>query len=437
MGLPNAGAQAMGPPQFLNHKNGVRIAHREYIQDIYSTTQFSLNNFFLNPGLKASFPWLCNIATNFEQYKWLGIMFEFRSTSANALNSTNTALGTVVMATDYNPAAPNFTNKPQMEQNEWTTSSAPSVTFQQPIECDPSQNPLKLYLVRSGGIPTGQDQRMFDLANFQIATVGMQAASAIGELWVTYDVQFFKPVLNLALPSGGLGAGWQCFQCTSGNFIGNPTYVFNNCGIEISPGDGVTSAMQVLFPAGTLGIWQVAMSFSSNGSVSAGGAAFAGGLDQSINLDVDTLAPMNSPYPGQTTNQLGGTLPTQQNTDYILYVIMGDDQLPSVLVVTYSAGTKLPGTTTNNTCQLVITQVPDDITMFADLIAQKQEEKNPDGPGLEKLEIHDDYQMEDSPAMQAVFQANALKVQQASKGVQRARPPVAKAPFSFPVQLKK
>jgi hypothetical protein len=39
------------------------------------------------------FPWLSNIAQNFESYKLRGLVFEFKSMSGDALTSTNTALG--------------------------------------------------------------------------------------------------------------------------------------------------------------------------------------------------------------------------------------------------------------------------------------------------------------------------------------------------------
>jgi hypothetical protein len=172
LGLANKGAVdgAMGPAKFLNSTNGVRIQHREYLRDVSSSSSFTLTNFFINPGLSESFPWLSRIAANFEQYKFHGLIYEFRSTSADALNSTNTALGTVIMGTDYNPASPNFISKPQMEQSEWTTSAKPSCSFMHPIECAPGQAQVKLWYCRSTGVPTGSDQRLFDLANFQFAT---------------------------------------------------------------------------------------------------------------------------------------------------------------------------------------------------------------------------------------------------------------------------
>lgn len=54
---------------------------------------FNYSTWQLNPGQKSLFPWLAGIASNFESYKFHGLVFEYKSMSADALNSTNTALG--------------------------------------------------------------------------------------------------------------------------------------------------------------------------------------------------------------------------------------------------------------------------------------------------------------------------------------------------------
>lgn len=168
------------------------IRHREYIQDISSSTAFTLQSFPINPGVITTFPWLYCIAQNYEEYVIRGMVFEFKSTSANALNSTNTALGTVIMATNYNVYRPNFISKTEMENHEFCTSAKPSESFMHPIECAVGENPLHVMFVRTD-TPGQGDLRMYDLGTFQIATVGSQATAVIGELWVTYDIEFLKP----------------------------------------------------------------------------------------------------------------------------------------------------------------------------------------------------------------------------------------------------
>jgi hypothetical protein len=135
------------------------------------------------------------MANNFEQYRMNGCVFEFVSTSATALNSTNTALGKVLMATEYNVLNPPFADEQSMLATEFSNYGKPASNLLHAIECAPGQVPNELYYVRATN-PTTGDLRLFDLGNFQLATSGMQAASNVGGLWVTYDVTLVKPLLS-------------------------------------------------------------------------------------------------------------------------------------------------------------------------------------------------------------------------------------------------
>lgn len=184
-------------PVFREGKRSVIIKHREYITDILSSTTFSNRSYSINPGLSESFPWLSQVVSNFEQYKFHGLLWEFKSTSGSAVSSTNNALGVVVMATEYNANKSAFVNKQQMEAYEFSCSGKASDSFLHPVECSPSDTPYNNFYVRTGEI-TG-DLRLYDVGNFQIATQGMQAASInIGELWVTYEIELLKPILPVA-----------------------------------------------------------------------------------------------------------------------------------------------------------------------------------------------------------------------------------------------
>ena len=192
-------------PQFSSGSDGsVVITHREYITDILSTTDFNLLSFPINPSLPASFPWLSRIAQNYEQYSFDGLIFEFKSGSSDALNSTNTALGYVVLATEYNSLAPDYTNKLQMENAIFACSTKPSLSVIHAIECAPAQSPLNILYTRTGFENIGaSDLRFYDLGRFNIATIGMQAIGAnIGELWCSYKVvlkktTFLEPGLTI------------------------------------------------------------------------------------------------------------------------------------------------------------------------------------------------------------------------------------------------
>lgn len=188
----------MSPPQVVNSVStgGFIVRHREYITDIPATTGFFVQSFLIQPGLPSSFPWLSQIANSFDQYRLRGMLYEFKSTSSDALlsASTSTALGSVTMSTDYDVADPVPGDKATLLNNEFASSDKPSCSFIHPIECKKSRSALGLFFTRGVlAVPTGFDQRLFDFARFNIATVGMQANGGIlGELWVTYEIEFFK-----------------------------------------------------------------------------------------------------------------------------------------------------------------------------------------------------------------------------------------------------
>lgn len=183
----------------FSDNGSITFAHREFVTDINSSTGFVNQNYLINPGNSTLFPWLSTIATNFEQYEMLGLIFEFKSTSATAVGSVNTGLGTLIMATDYDVLDANYASKRQMEISDFATSSAPCENQIHPVECDPRQNVLRQLFIQTGTTISQypDDARFSALGNFQIATSGMQAVSTIGELWVSYHVRLHKPQLPI------------------------------------------------------------------------------------------------------------------------------------------------------------------------------------------------------------------------------------------------
>jgi len=173
------------------------ISHREFISDVKSSINFANTEYRINPAISTSFPWLSAIADNYEEYVIQGMVFEYKTTSATAIGSTNTALGTVILATRYNSLSAEFMAKQQMEATQFSQSSVPSQSVLHAIECDPAQTPSngRLYMFNPNDI--NGDRRLYDLGRFNIATVGMQEANVtIGELWVSYKICLLKPKLN-------------------------------------------------------------------------------------------------------------------------------------------------------------------------------------------------------------------------------------------------
>jgi hypothetical protein len=162
---------------------------------------FAVQRFNLNPLNPALFPWLSTVAQNFEQYRILGCIVEFKTNSATAVASTNTALGSVIIATQYNALDRAFTNKQQMEQYQYCVSTVPSVSCIHPIECDPSLR-VEDILYTDNESQDG-DARFSNMGVVNIATVGQQAASNLGELWISYEIELINPRMVTIIPDLG------------------------------------------------------------------------------------------------------------------------------------------------------------------------------------------------------------------------------------------
>lgn len=179
-------------------EDSIRVRKCEYVCDINATEDFSNNYFPVNPGLDETFPWLSRIAANYEQYRWNGLIFMFKSTSSDAIASTtDLGLGQVVLASDYNSADPPFVNQPQMLGTMFSNSGKPSNDIYHAVECATRDMAQKLFYVRTGDVPTGADIRLYDMLSFQLATQNMPAQyTGMGQLWVSYDISFTKSVMN-------------------------------------------------------------------------------------------------------------------------------------------------------------------------------------------------------------------------------------------------
>lgn len=182
----------------------IHVAHREYLGDINPTANFAVSGFPLNPGMSATFPWLSQIASSYEEYYFRNLSFHFRSMSSSSVLAAgaNTSLGTVILSTEYNAILPLFTTKNQMENHQFAASIKPSQNISHKIQCNPSHTPLNKMFVRNSAPEANSDIRLYDLGKFQIATQGMQGTAlatqnwAIGELWVTYDCCLMKPKIS-------------------------------------------------------------------------------------------------------------------------------------------------------------------------------------------------------------------------------------------------
>lgn len=207
---------------------GVRVSHHEFIGDVLSTSDFAVLKYPLNPGVSGTFPWLSSVAAAFQEYELNGCVFYFKSTSANALNSTNTALGQVIGAVQYNPYLASPASKIEMLGLSSAADGKPSESNLYPVECKADMVLMRSKLVRSGAVV--DDLAKYDHGNFFLGTNGSQAIATVGELHIVYDITLKKPKLF----ASGASPAWYYHESSTENkssgaapFTGT-SYVFQN-----------------------------------------------------------------------------------------------------------------------------------------------------------------------------------------------------------------
>lgn len=224
--------------------DSVVISHREYLGDIITSSTpgaFNIQSFALNPSETNSFPWLSNIVQpNYQQYKFDGLIFEFKSFSADALNSTNTALGSVFSCINYDYTDADLASRYEVENTDWSASCKPSEDMLIPVECKPRQTSLGglLYVINGNTVPTNADPKMYYLGKMWIGTTGFQGTSVnIGSLYVTYKIRLYKPVMTRPL-SNALIFSQARSTVDASNLWGTTTFAStSNCdsiGVSIS-----------------------------------------------------------------------------------------------------------------------------------------------------------------------------------------------------------
>jgi len=163
---------------------------------------------------------------------------------------------------------------------------------------------------------------MYDVGRTYVATQGMQANNIVGDLWVTYEIEFKKPVVrtNVSATSYEIVEIQSSFSPT---FFDGP--------VTRRAGDlPVTFAGRTLtFPPGTQGNYLVRVALISN--VGFGGSTSWSGPSTYTNMSLSTQAP----------SFLGTTIATQTLNNVIYYnvsVFKADTSTTATMQIPAPAG---------------------------------------------------------------------------------------------------
>lgn len=225
-------------PSFGMIGQETRIRHREFIKDIVVPAvpaTFTVQSFTINAGNINTFPWLATIAAQYQQYRVNGCVFEFKTLSSDI--TAGGALGSLILATNYDVTENAYPDKLRMENSQYAVSAKPSQSQIHTIECDPKLTQSKLLYVRdASSAASGVDARLSDLGSFQVATAGLPgtAGAVLGELWVSYDISLYKPEIVAPLLGGG-----------QVSFTGSKTNLFGTAGASVK-GLVITASLNTL-----------------------------------------------------------------------------------------------------------------------------------------------------------------------------------------------
>jgi len=192
-------------------KGCMKIKHSEYIGDlIANSSAFNSQSYGINPGNSGMFPWLSSVAIQFQNYHFRKLVVEYRplvSEGTTAATNTLLSMGAVIAGTQYNSPEGPYTSKATMAESDYAVTAKPSEHILHAIECDAKYNPLGVLFVSANQnpeiAPTGEDIRMQNLGIFQLACQGVPYTPGqpvdLGEIWVHYEVDLYKPQLNAGL----------------------------------------------------------------------------------------------------------------------------------------------------------------------------------------------------------------------------------------------
>jgi len=204
-----------GRPHVTRSGTSIRVRHKEFLREISPSVVFTMQvEEPVNPGLEQLFPWISQLARNFESYKFNKLSFYFKSTSADSVlgASGSTALGSVFMAAQYNVLMPPYQNKKEMLNGATVKSTKPSrhMSFQVKTAGITKKLSVRADHTDISSNEVRGDRRLYDLCDFHLATEGCQATTGvIGELYVYADITFTTPTIQ------DRDADWALFSYNS------------------------------------------------------------------------------------------------------------------------------------------------------------------------------------------------------------------------------
>lgn len=296
-----------GVPQKKNGRDYQCYEEDEYIGEI---TVANFPNFNIaqtlpiNPGQATTFPWLSNIAKQFEMYRFVYLHFYYKP---EVTQYSANGIGKVIMSIDYDAADPPPANKQQMEDTNPHCDAMPYQSLNLKTDCRKMFTMTDAKFVRPGGVPGQSDVKTYDAGNLYVATQGQAANTIVGELRVKYKVELMTPVLEnlVGIPANNSVSAFQTSTpqalttTVSANLLAptimtNGLQIVNTAGAFVIPPGNYIADFAAEFVGSTNNITSCQIVTQKNNvSVSVGTPTFQGTVTQGITLNQNLFLTSN------------------------------------------------------------------------------------------------------------------------------------------------
>jgi len=211
--VKNVGLSSISAPVSIGYKsvmsNKMRntiVSHCEQIAEISQTTaQYQIQVALqINPGLTISFPWLSQVASNYEAYEFKKLEFYFVPYTSTAI------LGYNAMNFDYNPqeeSSTQFPTKQSFTDYDGSVQCNAWEGFRMQVKCPNMEGGNRIRTIRTGAISGQYDLHCYDHGQFNFAVGAGSGSSTIGTLYCCYSVSLLRPRIS----SLGAGQATQAF----------------------------------------------------------------------------------------------------------------------------------------------------------------------------------------------------------------------------------
>jgi hypothetical protein len=183
----------------LGKAGDVLVVHKEFIGDLTSSAVaavFQAVGIPINAGNSAMFPWLSQIAVNFESYVFRSLKFLFETDAAT------TTPGSLLLAVDYDAHEDLPTDKQEMMSRRDAQRSP--VWNACVVDCKKEDlHKRKTYYVGNSAVPSSSyqlvgsniksDDRLENVGEFIAASSNCTSTAQLGELYVEYEIELLTP----------------------------------------------------------------------------------------------------------------------------------------------------------------------------------------------------------------------------------------------------